>query len=348
MMKAKNMQKIKKILIPMLLMLCATTIAQDINFSQFYEMPLLRNPALAGLYKGDFRATAAFRSQWNSVTIPYTSQALGVEMKFSTSQYSDNYLALGVQMTNDLAGDSKLGRTQVLPVLTYHQSLSDDNDTYLSLGFMGGPVQQRFDPSKLTFDDQFVNGAYSSTNPTQQTFSNSNVSYLDASVGMLFSTSIANDVKVYFGGSYFHLNQPKVAFDRSRDVRLNKKVMINAGASAPLSDYDRLILYADYFMQGGNKQMQGGFMFKHDLIQMDEEETVSISAGSFLRWNDAVIPVVKLDLYELSIGLTYDVNISKLRAASQSRGGYEITLSYRNFLNMRNSSVNAVRCPVNF
>jgi len=292
MMKAKNMQKIKKILIPMLLMLCATTKAQDINFSQFYEMPLLRNPALAGLYKGDFRATAAFRSQWNSVTIPYTSQALGVEMKFSTSQYSDNYLALGVQMTNDLAGDSKLGRTQVLPVLTYHQSLSDDNDTYLSLGFMGGPVQQRFDPSKLTFDDQFVNGAYSSTNPTQQTFSNSNVSYLDASVGMLFSTSIANDVKVYFGGSYFHLNQPKVAFDRSRDVRLNKKVMINAGASAPLSDYDRLILYADYFMQGGNKQMQGGFMFKHDLIQMDEEETVSISAGSFLRWNDAVIPVV--------------------------------------------------------
>jgi type IX secretion system PorP/SprF family membrane protein len=330
------------------MMMSISSTAQDINFSQFYELPLLRNPALAGLYKGDFRATAAFRSQWNSITTPYTSQALGVEMKFSTSQNSDNYLALGMQMTNDLAGDSKLGRTQVLPVLTYHQSLSDDNDTYLSLGFMGGPVQQRFDPSKLTFDDQFVNGAYSSTNPTQQTFNNSNVSYLDASVGMLFSTSLANDVNVYFGGSYFHVNQPKVAFDRTRDVRLNRKVMINGGVSAPLSEYDRLILYADYFTQGGNNQMQGGFMFKHDLVKMDEEETISLSAGSFLRWNDAVIPVIKLDLYELSIGLTYDVNISKLRAASQSRGGYELTLSYRNFLNMRNSSANAVRCPVAF
>jgi hypothetical protein len=115
--------------------------AQDLNFSQFYEMPLLRNPALAGIYKGDFRATAAFRSQWGSVTTPYISQALGAEIKFSVSQHSDNFIALGVQMTNDLAGDSKLGKTQVLPALTFHKSLNGDHDTYLSLGFMGGPVQ---------------------------------------------------------------------------------------------------------------------------------------------------------------------------------------------------------------
>jgi hypothetical protein len=94
--------------------------------------------------------------------------------------------------------------------------------------------------------------------------------------------------------------------------------------------------------------MQGGFMYKHDLVQQDEEETISISGGTFLRWNDAVVPVFKLDYYEVGIGLTYDVNISKLRAASQSRGGYEITLSYRNFLNTRNSSSEKVRCPVAF
>jgi len=319
--------------------------AQDINFSQFYEMPLLRNPALAGLYSGDFRATAAFRNQWNSVTTPYQTQALGVELKFGTSQYSDNYLALGIQMTNDIAGDSKLGKTQLLPVLTYHHSLSEDNDTYLSAGFMAGPVQQRFDASKLSFDDQFVNGSYSNTNPTRQIFTRTNVTYLDASAGLLFSTSLANDVKCYVGGSWFHFNKPKVAFEPNRDVLLNNKLMINAGLSAPLSDYHRLILYADYFKQGGNNQMQGGFLYKRDLLKMDEDETVSLSAGSFLRWNDAVIPVIKLDYYELGIGITYDVNISKLKAASQSRGGFEVTVSYRNFLNMRNSSLEKTRCP---
>jgi len=159
---------------------------------------------------------------------------------------------------------------------------------------------------------------------------------------------VGNDIRYYVGGSYFHFNEPKVAFNQLNDVRLNKKIMVNAGLSVPTSDNDRIILYADYFTQGGNNQMQGGFMYRHDLIQMDEDETISLSAGSFLRWNDAVVPVLKLDYYGLGIGLTYDVNISKLRAASQSRGGYEVTVSYRNFLNIRNSSLDKVRCPVNF
>ena len=340
--------KNKIILIAISIIFTLPALAQDINFSQFYELPMLRNPALAGLYKGDFRATAAFRNQWSSITTPFVSQSLGVEMKLPTSENSNNYMALGLQMSNDLAGDSKLGKTELLPVLNFYKSLSGDNDTYLSLGFMGGPVQQRFDPTKLTFDDQFVNGSYSATNPTQQIFANSNVTYIDASVGMAFSSVFGNNNKFYFGGSYFHFNQPKVAFDKARDIRLNKKIMINAGLSAPTSEYDKLTVYADYFMQGGNSQMQGGFMFKHDLVQQDEEETISISGGTFLRWNDAVVPVLKLDYYEVGIGVTYDVNISKLRAASESRGGYEITLSYRNFLNTRNSSADKVRCPVAF
>jgi hypothetical protein len=79
-----------------------------------------------------------------------------------------------------------------------------------------------------------------------------------------------------------------------------------------------------------------------------KESTISLSAGAFTRWNDAIIPVVKLDYYNLSFGLTYDVNISKLAKASSGRGGFELTLSYANFLHIRNSSAEKVRCPVSF
>ena len=48
---------------------------QDINFSQFYELSLLRNPALGGFFKGDIKSTAAFRSQWGSVTVPFQTSA---------------------------------------------------------------------------------------------------------------------------------------------------------------------------------------------------------------------------------------------------------------------------------
>jgi hypothetical protein len=138
-----------------------------------------------------------------------------------------------------------------------------------------------------------------------------------------------------------------VAFSQLNDIRLNKKIMINGGLSAATSDYDKIILYIDVFMQGGNQQAQGGLMYKHDLVQ-EEEEAISISAGSFLRWNDAVIPVIKFNHYNLGIGLTYDVNISKLKTASQMRGGFEATISYQNFLNIRNSSSEKMRCPVRF
>ena len=45
--------------------------SQDIHFSQFNEAPLLRNPALAGLFSGDIRLQSVFRTQWQSVTVPF-------------------------------------------------------------------------------------------------------------------------------------------------------------------------------------------------------------------------------------------------------------------------------------
>lgn len=330
------------------LLLAFSAGAQDINFSQFYELPLLRNPALAGIYRGDIRATSAFRNQWGSVTVPYQTVALGVETKFGVSQQSSDFLSLGVQVTNDLAGDSKLGKTQVLPMLAFHKLVSSYRDAYLSVAFMGGPVQQRFDPTQLKFDDQFVGGAYSPTNPTRQTFANTNVTYWDAAAGLSFSSTLGADVQYYLGAAYFHITEPKVAFDQSTDVRLNKKLVLNGGMVLPTGEYDRLIVYGDLFVQGGHNQAQGGALFKHDLVQWDDDETVSFALGAFYRWNDAVIPVVKLDYYKVAMGLSYDVNVSKLTRASQARGGFELTLSYKNFLNIRNSSLEKIKCPIPF
>ena len=148
--------------------------------------------------------------------------------------------------------------------------------------------------------------------------------------------------------AFYHFTKLKVAFNQDHDIRLNKKLVINAGLSAPTSDYDKFILYADYFTQGGNHQTQGGFIYKHDLVQRDEVESLSISMGALMRWNDAFIPLLKLDYYKLGIGLTYDVNISRLHTASHMRGGVELSLSYKGYLNINNSSSNKMRCPATF
>jgi type IX secretion system PorP/SprF family membrane protein len=318
--------------------------AQDINFSQFYELPMLRNPALAGIYRCDVRVTAAYRNQWNSVTVPYQTTALGGEMKFGVSNGSSDHLSIGFVITNDVAGDSKLGKTQFLPGIAYHKQINNDENSFLSAGFMGGPVYQRFDPSKLSFDDQFVNGAYSPANPTQQVFLNQNYTYWDLAAGLSLRSMLAADVYYYIGAALFHPTRPKVAFLPSNDIRLNKKLVVNAGLTAYTGDFDRVTLYADYFRQGGNGQMQGGIMFRHDLLQVEEEESIALTGGVLIRWRDAVVPMVKLDYYKLGIGLSYDVNISKLAVASQARGGFELSLTYLGCLNLRRS----MPCPVTF
>jgi len=316
------------IIIILLLFQALNIKGQDIHFSQFYEFPLLRNPALAGIFNGNIRFTGAYRNQCGSVTVPYRTMGISAECKMLRGFNTGDFITTGLQVTNDVAGDSKLQRTQALPVINYHKLLNEDKTTFISLAFMGGPVSERFDVTKLRFDDQYVNGAYSMTNATRQQFSSTGFSYWDASVGVSFKTSLSEDINMYVGGGLFHLTEPKIAFTEAYDVRLNRKWGVNAGLSAWINKMDKLVFYADCFMQGGNRLIQGGGLFTHSFDETGEEGTLSIALGDALRWKDAFIPIIKLYTHQLGIGLSYDVNISKLTTASQFRGGFELSLSY--------------------
>jgi type IX secretion system PorP/SprF family membrane protein len=320
--------------------------AQDLHFSQFYEFPLLRNPALAGIFSGNFRLTAAYRNQWQSVTVPYRTMAVSGECKLLRGFSTGDFITAAVQATNDVAGDSRLQRTQIFPVINYHKLLNEEKTTFLSLAFMGGPVSEHFDATKLRFDDQFVNGAYSASNPTRQQFGSTGFTYWDASVGVSFKTSLTNAINMYVGGGLFHLAQPTIAFTEAYDVRLNRKWGLNAGLSAWINNQDKLVFYADYFMQGGDRLIQGGGLYTHSFDESGEEATLSVAIGGTLRWQDAFVPIIKLYTHQLGIGLSYDVNISKLKTASQFRGGFELSLSYIGLWQRLAESLEKVECPL--
>ncbi len=340
-----NLPRKKPILfIVLFIVLNYSAFSQDLTFSQFYDAPILRNPSLAGVFIGDIRASAIHRSQWSSVTVPFQTSAVAVEYKMPVFNYND-FVTLGVQMTHDAAGDIKLKRTQLLPVVNFHKSLSEDEDNYLSLAFSAGPVQTQFDPTQAKLDDQFVNGAYSATNSTTQVFSKTGYQYWDASTGLTFSSGFGEYGRFYIGGALYHFNRPKINFfANNSDTRVQSKYVINGGITSQISDFNRLVGYVDYFIQGGNRQFLGGLLYETDIVQYDEKDNVSFAVGGFYRWNDAFIPVVNLTLHQWKLGLSYDVNVSKLKTASQLRGGFELSLSYRRFLNLRSSSQDKVRC----
>jgi len=325
--------------------LCSSLYAQDLNFSQFYEKPLLRNPALAGVFDGDIRVTGIFRNQWQSVTVPYQTGGLSTEIKFPIGN-ADDYLTLGIQMTHDVAGDIKLKRTQILPVVNFHKSLNRDYDSYLSFAIMGGAVTSQFDVTKLKLDDQFVGGAFDPNNPTQQTFNKTGITYWDAATGITYSQGFGESGTWYLGAALFHFNKPKVAFyTNNQNVTLDNKYVFNAGLTTPTSDYNRLVLFGDYYAQGGSRQFLGGALYGTDLVQeYDNDDKITLYLGAFYRWKDALVPIAKLDWYRLTFGLSYDINASKLKTASQWRGGFELVMSYRAKFNVRGAGAEKMRC----
>lgn len=320
----------KKLLIISIILFSCKAYSQDYNFSQFYELPLMRNPALAGIFDCNFRVKSVYRNQWQQVTVPYRTSAISAEYKFSAGR--GNWHSIGTQVVYDVAGDSRLRRVEVLPVYTFHLELAEDN--YLSLGMMAGPVNTQFDPSQLKWGDQFLNGQYSSNNPTSQLIRNSSKNYLEMATGVAFSRPVAEMGSMYAGASLYHVNRAIVSFSPGINDRLERRLGFNAGVTLPSGATNDVTFYGDAFFQGGHRQALLGGFYTISLADQyyDDANKKSLHLGGVYRWNDAVIPVVKLDFGQLSMGLSYDVNISKLKTASQSRGGFEFTLSYRNCL----------------
>jgi type IX secretion system PorP/SprF family membrane protein len=342
----------KSFVIGFLLLFPSLLMAQDFTFSQFYETPLLRNPALAGIFNGNVRFQSAFRSQWSSVSVPYQTQSLSGEVTFPLFN-SNDLLTAGVQVTNDVAGDSKLGRIQLLPVISFHKAFNDET-SYLTIAFMGGLIQSRFDPTRLKFDDQFQNGAFSESNPTQAVFDRTNITYADASTGLAFNGSLGDDHRFYTGVACYHFLRSKASFYDDDNLFLKKRFVANAGVNLRTGDLDHTLIYGDYIVQGGNRQFLAGILYKHILKSYisynDFPDDISLVLGSAYRWGDAIIPVAKLEMKDFSFGASYDINISKLAKASRNMGGFEFTLSYLSTLKsiLPREYKGEIGCPVRF
>ncbi|HSU27891.1 MAG TPA: PorP/SprF family type IX secretion system membrane protein [Chitinophagaceae bacterium] len=313
--------------------------AQDIHFSQFFEAPLWRNPSLAGLYKGDIRVQAVYRDQWNSVTNAYRTGSLNAEYKMSIGK-GDDFLTAGLELLYDKAGTVGWTSTHILPAINYHKSLSNERNRYLSLGFMGGWVQRRFDRSKMTTNSQYDGLG------DGESFTKASYSYIDGSVGLSYNSNLGEnaDNNFFVGAAYHHFNKPGNSFYANNTFTVTPKWVFSGGLHFGVTDYSFFTLQADQTFQGSFKETVAGALLGLKLGDDPDHPLYTIQGGAFLRWNDALIPVIKLDYSPFSVAISYDVNISKLKPSSYGRGGVELSISYIGF-KRDNSSVNSVRCP---
>jgi type IX secretion system PorP/SprF family membrane protein len=259
---------------------------------------------------------------------------------------ADDFITTGLQVLYDKAGTAGLTTTHLLPAINYHKSLSSEKAMYISLGFMGGWVHKGIDQAKITTDQQFTGGAYNPSLSNGENFSSAQYNYFDGSFGTSFNTSFGDNQKnsLFFGAAYHHFNHPSNSFYRTTTDAVNPKYVISGGVKYSLDDYTSFTLQADYSRQGTYNETIGGALYSIKFGEPDAPLYI-LHAGAFLRWKDALIPVLKIDYHPLAIAFSYDVNVSQLKTVSQGRGGFELSVSYIGFLDRNNSSKEKVICP---
>lgn len=308
------------------LFLVAGVQAQDPHFSQFFASPLTLNPAFTGKFDGTFRLAANHRDQWPSIPKAYVTSTASVDMPILRSRVPEgDVLGVGFLGLVDASANSQLKLNYGSASLSYHKALDEDGYNTIGAGFQATYSSLSLDITKLTFEDMLTQNGFTGT--TSDILTNgSNQSYFDMNAGLLFSGSSNGYNNYYLGASMYHINRPQVSF-KDKNWYLAGRITVHGGGSFPVNDMLKVHGSVIHQIQNKASETTLGAAISATLNN-DENKPTSVYLGSWMRFNDAIIPYMGLEFNNLRIGASYDVNVSSLKAATASRGGMEISLIY--------------------
>ncbi|MCR9171784.1 MAG: PorP/SprF family type IX secretion system membrane protein [bacterium] len=311
--------------------------AQDIHYSQVQNTPLLLNPANTGLINGTQRITAQYRNQYGSVASPYSTYGLMFDSKLFQNSIRTGFLGAGISVNSDVAGDLKLGNTNISALLAYHVKLSDNN--YLGAGISGGYIQRGFnDASAAQWGSQYDGAGFNGALPGG-TGMGTPENVLDFGAGLNYS--FLSDERTFntheernftLGVAAYHVNQPEMSFFNTGNDRLGMRFTGQVSGMFPLNDFVSMAPGAYYQRQGGQQQLVAGSIFRYYLKESSHYtsfvNSASVGIGVHYRAMDALILSVQGEFSNFFFGFSYDVNLSQLTPASRGRGGFELSLKY--------------------
>lgn len=303
----------------MLIAVCCATIthAQDPHFSQYLNLPLFLNPAHAGNGIEHMRATIVYRNQWGSVAAPFTTQGFLIDKKV-------NRFGFGFHVIKNGAGSAGMNQINLAGTMGYNLPVSKNST--LSGAFQVGMINKSFNPSNLTFDNQYVEDVgYDAGASSGEVFTNTSITRPDVSFGMMYQRGFGKSkikFKPFGGISLSHINNPKETFIIDHNT-LPVRQTYHFGAGIMIKENVELkpscvIMLQDHFNE----------VYVGSLISFMLKNTNKFQTGVFMRNKDAMILYAGYQVNQLFIGTSYDINTSSLKKASGSNGGFELTLSY--------------------
>jgi type IX secretion system PorP/SprF family membrane protein len=295
----------------------------DPHFTQNYTYPMYINPAMTGGSDGEYRVSAVYRSQWGSIGNPYRTTGVSFDTR------TNKNIALGVNVMNQSAGDGGFNYFNTYASVAYTGvKFGKDDNHRIVFAMQAGIINRHVDQSKFKWGEQWnpITG-YNSSNASTESFAATSATTLDIGAGALYyDASPGKKANVFGGLSFFHLNRPSDPIISTQSVELNTmplRYTVHGGVSFNFSDVATLVPHFLYMQQGNARETMLGIY-----VQRNVNEETDLMFGGYYRYKDALAPFIGVDYKNFLIGLSYDVNTSKLGAMTRNINSFELSFSY--------------------
>lgn len=328
------------------LVLYLESFAQDAHYSQFYAIPSKTNPAFTGFFNNDYFVAASYRTQWNTVTVPFQTVGASMEMSLIKNKHPNTFVGVGIEIMHDQAGSTNFQTNQVSVNLSYLQVLDVERNHIIGIGFQNGMMMKSFDLSKATFGNQFngYDGFDQGMSPNENGLNTKQIDY-NLGIGGVYSYGPSAHNNLYVGFSAFNITKPNISFFDGTEIRLEPRMVATVGGEIKIKNNWSVLPSVLFQSQGVNKEMVLGSFVKYSLIQ-NRKERLAMNVGLWYRVKDAIIPAIKLEYKNINVTANFDINVSKLTKASKAVGAAEISISYSGNLFKEHVKPNKpVHCP---
>jgi type IX secretion system PorP/SprF family membrane protein len=317
--------------------------AQDIQFSQFYNVPLYVSPAFAGSAHA-LRGIANQRIQWPRANVgKYITSLVSVDGYFS--KYKSG---VGMMFIQDQQGAGAISSTEVHLQYAYEINLSS-RFTFRP-GLDASYVSRSFDYVNARYthqynDNGFLGGSVPTISPAKFVdFSSGGVLYSDRSwIG--FTANHINTPEQSFKGGASSSHLPvKYSFTGGyKFLFLNRNYTENINGNNKVVSLTPTIHYK---FQGKSDQLDLGLygMYDQALVGFWYRGIPFKKYASNLQNNESIVILAGWRYQSFCLAYSYDFTISKLSQA-RTGGSHEINLTYIKSSRKKTKPMKRLPCP---
>ena len=319
---------------------CASNVfTQDLHFSQYFNAPLLVNPANTGFIPdGAYRIGVNYRNQWANIGNPYKTFSAFGDIQLFADRMENGWVGIGGSLLSDVAGTGNLTSTKAYASVAYHQTVG--LGSLISAGFNVGWVNKKIDFTKLIFDSQWNGKFFDISVPNGEAFVTNQTNYFTLQFGVNYAYYPNENTYLNIGFSASNINRPKETFFNQslNDTRVPARFTTFLNGSFKLGD--RWIINPNVYiskMTTAWELVVGGIAQRN----LSGDGNLQLLLGGYMRQNDALIPVIGINQNGYKFTFSYDITSSGLKNYNQGRGAYEFSIIKQGLF----SRSQDIKCP---